>query len=196
MKLLQVLASCTLAIPVLLAPTNVGAQEAFPPDRPATLRDPALRSYDPFSWAHKGQPRELFDVQLPELPKPAQPNRLADQQVKQAEQARRQREHLYRCESFVRTAMQDHKHSVALTLHDHTGLEGSVLSADSHDFVFLETTSQQEREIRYDDVAKWTVVRSPGEHALIATKDTGLILLTIPLIPILFLAWAVGLDRC
>jgi hypothetical protein len=176
-------------------PQYIRAQEWVAPHRPRAARA-AFPERDPLSSVRIWQSPDPFAVDWPQLPKPENPNRASDQQVKQEQELWRQRARIAQLKGFVLSALRDDKHRVSVTLSNHTRLEGSVISANADEFVFAPASGKPQRSFRYEDVAKWRTVSSLQEKAGTVGKDIGLILLSIPLVPLMLLAGLSGWDGC
>src|ERR1700676_1674544 len=176
---------------VLTVPHAIRAQVPYPPSvdparSPAATRS-ALPGRDPTSLFRDQLSPDPF-APFSQLPKPPNaPTAVSEQQSKQA-QVERERIRIVRCKDFVQSAMRADKQRVSVALRDHQRLEGFIISATPEQFVIRSLSSQQEHSIRYEDVAKWRVIRSPGEQARHVGQTVGLILLAIPLLPLMLLA--------
>jgi hypothetical protein len=193
MKLLHKLGCCLLLLPMVTP--CIRAQGPYPPSAAAATRG-ALPQDDPFSPFGGRLLPDPFAVEFSQLPKPPDGSTaLSDQQSKQA-QAARERTRIESCKDFVQSAMGADRQRVSVTLQDHKRLVGFIIAATPEQFVMRNLATQQEHAIRYEDVARWRVIRSPGERARNVGQTICLVLLSIPLLPLMLLAGLAGWDGC
>jgi hypothetical protein len=185
MRLLRRLGWCLLLLPVV--PHGIQAQMPYPPSADPGNRG-AFPQRDPFS--------PFGGRSSPQLPMPPNGSTAEWEQHRKQALAERERILLVRCKGFVQFAMREDKQRVSLALKDHQRLEGFIHSATPEQFVIENPSTQQEYSVRYEEVAKWRVIRSPGAQARSNGQTIGLVLLAIPLLPFMLLAGLAGWDGC
>jgi hypothetical protein len=191
MKRLDKLGWCLLLLPMV--PHCVRAQIPYTPSADPTVRGASQRDpFLPFQGRPSPDPLALFS----QAPKPPNSSTAVSDQQSKATQAEGDRIRMERCKDFVQSAMRQHKQRVSVALQDHKRLEGFIISATPEQFVIENPSNQEEHSIRYEDVAKWRVIGSPGEQARGVWQTIGLVLLSIPLLPLMLLAGLAGWDGC
>ena len=114
-------------------------------------------------------------------------------EIREARAAHQSRESLEATADAFRELAAEHKQDLSVTLANHKRITGRVLAADGSTFTIRARYMRHESTFRYSEIIQWRVVPSAGNQAL---QIIALVLLTIPLISLAFLAGLAGWDGC